>query len=121
MQPLVDYDVDYKTLQFDSDKQTAFIEKYQNLKVEAEEAQEEILFMDAVHPTQSAKFACGWIKKSMDKVVKTTGSRTRLNIVGALSLKIISRAPSLSNTTPLIALNIVGFLLGRHFPRQTII
>jgi hypothetical protein len=45
-----------------------------------------LLFMDAVHPTQATKVTCGWIRTGIDKVIETTGSRTRLNIVGAFRL-----------------------------------
>ena len=34
-----------------------------------------VLFMDAVHPTQSTKLSCGWIRKGQDKLIETTGSR----------------------------------------------
>ena len=34
----------------------------------------------------------GWIKTGHDKTIKTTGSRTRLNIVGAIDLNNISDA-----------------------------
>ena len=46
--------------------------------------------MDAVHPTQSTKLSCGWIRKGQDKLIETTDSRTRVNLIGALSLKNIS-------------------------------
>ncbi len=46
--------------------------------------------MDAVHPIQSTKLSCGWIRKGQDKLIETTGSRTRVNLIGALSLKNIS-------------------------------
>lgn len=46
-----------------------------------------VLFMDAVHPTQSTKLSYGWLRKGQDKLIETTGSRTRLNIIGALALK----------------------------------
>jgi hypothetical protein len=42
--------------------------------------------MDAVHPTQATKVTSGWIKTGTDKLIKTTGSRTRVNIVGAMQL-----------------------------------
>ena len=42
--------------------------------------------MDAVHPTQATKITAGWIKKGTDKPINTTGSRTRLNLVGAIRL-----------------------------------
>ncbi len=47
---------------------------------------EPILFMDATHPTQATKVSYGWIRTGVDKPIKTTGSRTRLNIVGAIRL-----------------------------------
>ena len=70
---------------FDVDKQTAFIEYYEQLKDNLSE-NESLLFMDAVHPTQANKITSGWIKKGVDKPIETTGSRTRLNIVGAIRL-----------------------------------
>ncbi len=45
-----------------------------------------VLFMDAVHPAQATKITSGWIRKGIDKVINTTGSRTRMNIVGAIEL-----------------------------------
>jgi transposase len=42
--------------------------------------------MDAVHPTQATKITAGWIRKGEDKVIKRTGSRSRLNVVGAIEL-----------------------------------
>ena len=46
--------------------------------------------MDAVHPTQATKLSCGWIRKGQGKFIETTGSRTRVNLNGALPLKNIS-------------------------------
>ncbi len=48
--------------------------------------------MDAVHPTQATKITSGWIRKGVDKVINTTGSRTRMNIVGAIDLGELSAA-----------------------------
>ena len=42
--------------------------------------------MDAVHPTQATKITSGWIRTGVDKIIETTGSRTRVNIVGAIRL-----------------------------------
>ncbi|WP_089139009.1 IS630 family transposase [Vibrio rumoiensis] len=66
----------------DPEAQEAFIQHYQELK----QLNEPILFMDAVHPSQATKITYGWIRKGKDKVIETTGSRTRLNFVGALNL-----------------------------------
>lgn len=69
------------------EEQQAFIEYY-NEVLKPKDAS--VLFMDAVHPTQSTKLSCGWIRKRQDKLIETTGSRTRVNLIGALSLKNIS-------------------------------
>ena len=70
---------------FDEDKQTEFIAKYEQLKSMLA-PDERLLFMDAVHPTQATKITAGWIKKGEDKAIKTTGSRSRINVVGAIEL-----------------------------------
>lgn len=70
---------------FDTEKQEAFIVKYKEVKTSL--VQKDVLFfMDAVHSTQATKVSCGWILTGVDKIIKTTGSRTRLNIVGAIRL-----------------------------------
>ena len=46
--------------------------------------------MDAVHPTQATKVTSGWIRTGVDKPIETTGSRTRLNVVGAIRLDHLS-------------------------------
>ncbi len=69
---------------FDPEMQQAFIEHYNET---LRNSKNPVLFMDAVHPTQSTKLSYGWIRKGQDKVIETTGSRTRLNIIGALSLQ----------------------------------
>lgn len=75
----------------DLEKQAAFIEKYRELKDSLSE-NEGIFFMDAVHPTQATKVSYGWIRKGTDKPIQTTGSRTRVNIIGAIQLKQIANA-----------------------------
>jgi transposase len=65
--------------------QEAFVEKYQALKQEVAH-NEPILFGDSFHPSQATKLARGWIHKDANIVVPTTGSRTRLNITGAIHL-----------------------------------
>ena len=66
-------------------KQKEFIEKYQLLK-EKTPKDEPIVFLDAVHPTMATKITHGWIKKGTNKVIATTASRTRLNVLGAINL-----------------------------------
>lgn len=67
-----------------AEAQRAFVETYEKLKQEA--GDEPILFIDGVHPTQGTKLAYGWLPKGRKTIVDTTGSRTRLNIMGALNL-----------------------------------
>ncbi|MGV8001692.1 IS630 family transposase [Photorhabdus temperata subsp. temperata] len=75
---------------FNAEQQRAFMEAYGKLKQEAG-AHEPILFIDGVHPTQGTKLAYGWMRKGQKTAVKTTGSRTRLNLMGALNLADISK------------------------------
>jgi transposase len=71
--------------------QEEFITQYEKLKEEVG-VDEPILFIDAVHPTQATKLSYGWIRTGQTKHVETTGSRTRLNIVGAIQLGNIAEA-----------------------------
>lgn len=70
---------------FDTQKQAEFVEKYELLKASLND-DDILLFMDAVHPTQATKITSGWIRTGVDKPIETTGSRSRLNVVGAIRL-----------------------------------
>ncbi len=52
---------------FDPEMQQAFIEHYNETLRKSEDP---VLFMDAVHPTQSAKLSYGWIRKGQNKVIE---------------------------------------------------
>lgn len=69
---------------FNPEMQQAFIEHYNETLKNSEDP---VLLMDAAHPTQSTKLSYGWIRKGQDKLIETTGSRTRLNVIGALPLQ----------------------------------
>ena len=71
--------------------QAEFAEEYDELKARVPD-DEPILFMDAVHPTQATKLSYGWVRKGDNKAIQTTGSRTRLNIIGAIQLGHLSEA-----------------------------
>ena len=73
---------------FDEAKQQAFIDAYEALKASCGE-DESIVFIDAVHPILFTKTSHGWIRTGQDKVIETTGNRSRLNIIGALNLSYI--------------------------------
>ena len=75
------------------EKQKEFISSYEALKKEIAEKNEKdenhsepILFIDAVHPTMATKIAKAWIHKKLGKIIKTTASRTRMNIIGSIEL-----------------------------------
>ena len=71
----------------DIEKQAEFIAFYQTL-LEKTPEEEPIEFGDGVHPTMATKVTYGWIRKGKkhEKLISTTASRTRLNLVGSLNL-----------------------------------
>lgn len=69
----------------DPEKQAQFIEAYEQLKISTPD-NEPIVFGDAVHPTMATKITSGWIRTGKDKLIATTASRTRMNMVGCIDL-----------------------------------
>ena len=70
----------------DPSKQKAFIEKYEDLKANIG-SDEEIYFIDAVHPEFQSQAVCGWIKKGEIKTLPTTNKQYRLHFIGVIALK----------------------------------
>jgi len=70
----------------DPAKQQQFIEEYELLKQKLGQ-NDELYFLDAVHPEYQSQSVCGWIKKGECKTLQTTGKQKRLHFLGALSLK----------------------------------
>lgn len=70
----------------DLEKQEAFIMTYHALLATTPKTQP-ILFGDGVHPTMATKITYGWIREGTDKIIATTASRTRVNLMGALNLQ----------------------------------
>lgn len=70
----------------DPEKQEAFIRSYEALKASLSN-NEELYFMDAVHPEFQSKAVCGWIKKGEIKTLPTTSAQYRMHFVGAITLK----------------------------------
>lgn len=70
----------------DPEKQAEFIRYYDDLLNTIPE-DEPVLFADAVHPTMATKITYGWIRKGKDKLIATTASRTRLNLLGSINLE----------------------------------
>lgn len=46
-----------------------------------------LLFIDSVHPTMSTKLSHGWIRTGKDKAINTNGSKSRINICGAINMR----------------------------------
>ena len=68
------------------EKQAEFIKYYEGL-LNSLAADEPVEFADGVHPTMATKITYGWIRKGKDKLIKTTASRTRINLLGSISLE----------------------------------
>jgi len=100
--------------------QEEFITVYEKLKDE-ECRDAPILFIDAVHPTQATKLSYGWIRTGQNKHVETTGSRTRLNIVGAIQLGNIAETMTAQYET-INGESIIDFMtkLRSHYGSKTV-
>jgi transposase len=70
----------------DTKEQEKFIEAYLELLATTPK-DEPILFGDGVHPTMATKITHGWIRKGTDKLIATTASRTRMNLMGSINLQ----------------------------------
>ena len=70
----------------DPEKQAAFIQKYEALlnQLEADEA---VLFADAVHPTHAVRPVGCWAPKDVPVAITQSSGRQRLNIHGAIDLE----------------------------------
>ena len=68
----------------DAEKQEVFLAQMKKLK-EEKGADDEICYLDGVHPQHNSKPANGWIKKGTEKQLKSNTGRERININGALN------------------------------------
>ena len=66
-------------------KQELFIEKYLKI-LETLPKDEPLEFCDATHPTMETKITYGWIRKGTEKIIGTTASRSRCNILASINL-----------------------------------
>lgn len=71
-------------LKSDQQAQEKFKKDYETLKSQTSDP---ILFMDAVHPTMATKKSYGWILKGEHRALPESGSRTRINLIGAINIK----------------------------------
>jgi len=70
----------------DPDKQAAFIKAYEDL-LNHLDADEAVLFGDAVHPTHAVRPVGCWAPKDTPVAVAQTSGRQRLNVHGAIDLE----------------------------------
>ena len=68
------------------DLQKAHIKMYEQLKLTLQ-PNEEIYFVDAVHPEHQTQATRGWMPKGSKKTLQTTGKQLRLHFSGALNIK----------------------------------
>lgn len=66
------------------EQQEEFVQFYESF-LENKRENEEILFVDAVHPEHNTLAAYGWIKKGDKRCLKTNCGRQRLNLHGAVN------------------------------------
>ena len=70
----------------DVEKQELFVKEYQDLKSDLDD-EDQIYFVDGVHPQHNTIATYGWIKKGKTKHLKTNNGRQRTNINGALNIE----------------------------------
>jgi transposase len=66
--------------------QEAHIAQYQELTATMD-ANEAVVFVDAVHPEYQTRPAYGWFRKDCKTTLKTTSGRQRINVHGGLNLE----------------------------------
>lgn len=70
----------------DAAAQKSFVAEYEKIKANLGE-NDQIVFIDGVHPTHAVRFVRGWIRKGVRREIPTNGSQKRVNILGALNLE----------------------------------
>jgi transposase len=91
----------------DKTAQAAFVAHYETLKASLGD-NDQIVFLDGVHPSHAVRFVRGWIRKGQRKEIPTNGSQKRLNILGALNLETMTLHRQEYDT--LNAEAVIGFL-----------
>ena len=69
----------------DQEAQAAFVETYEKLRKNKGE-NDPIIFADACHPRHDSIPARGWIRRGVEKELKSNGGRRRVNIHGAVDI-----------------------------------
>lgn len=102
----------------DPEKQAEFIRYYEDLLNTLPE-DEPIEFADAVHPTMATKITYGWIRKGQDKLIATTASRTRINLLGSINLETMEVTIAAHETIDSKAMEKHFAALRKKYPKAT--
>jgi transposase len=102
----------------DPEKQKQFIDYYEKLQTETYD-NEPILFGDGVHPTMATKISYGWIRTGKDKLIKTSASRTRVNIFGSLNLEDMSLVSTAHETIDSSAMEVHFKKMREQYPQAS--
>ena len=78
---------------------------------------EPVEFLDAVHPTMATKITYGWIRKGQDKLISTTASRTRMNLLGSINLETMEVTIAAHETIDSKAMNKHFAALRKKYPK----
>jgi transposase len=100
----------------DPEKQQKFVEYYEDLLNTLPE-DEPVEFGDGVHPTMATKVTYGWIRKGQTKTIPTTASRTRMNLMGSISLETMSVTIGAYETIDSSAMEQHFIKLRRKYPK----
>jgi transposase len=85
----------------DEEKQTKWIAEYKELKAN-KNPEDQIYFIDGVHPQHNSMTAYGWIKKGTEKHLKANTGRERLNLNGALNIEDLQNISIIIREDPVI-------------------
>lgn len=86
------------------EKQLVFEAQYKKCK-ETLKKDENMLFLDGVHPTHNTKAGFAWIKKGEEKIIETNSGRDRVNLNGAYNISsgevIVTSSPTVNSDSTL--------------------
>jgi transposase len=71
----------------DPERQRAFLKLYRRIRKKSKQGNVVLYFLDGSHPQHNSMPAYGWIKKGVEKELKTNTGRKRINLNGALNIE----------------------------------
>lgn len=96
----------------DASAQAEFVQHYEKLKKSLGN-DDQIIFMDGVHPSHAVRFMRGWIRRGERKEIPTNAGQKRLNILGGLNLENMTlQAKEYAALNAESVIKFLAFLLG---------